>query len=129
MRSHLPACVLSLALSACGSVGPLGPRRMSFATVQTLNAGVDGRWILEEFPDATVERGPDGRLRRLAYAVEDPQGKGQRVTLTLDEREVLVRKEYSGNLVRADTPDPDAARHTAAPGGRAVVGGAPRVGN
>lgn len=129
MRSLVSACVVSLALSACSSVGPLGPRRMSFATVQTFNAGVDGRWILEEFPDATVERGSDGRLRRLAYAVEDPQGKGQRVTLFLDEREVLVRKEYSGGLVRADTPDPDAARRTAAPGGRAVVGGAPRVRN
>ncbi len=119
-RAAVGTLVLGLLASACGSVGPLGPRRMTFATVQTLNPGVDGRWILDEFPEATVERGPDGRLRRLSYAVEDPQAKSQRVTLHLDANEVLARKEYSGGLVRPDTPDPDAARYTAAPGGRSV---------
>ena len=99
VRLVLVPSVLGLVLASCGSVAP--DKRLSYANVQTLNPGVDGRWVLEEFPNATeVRRDEAGRLDRLSYAVTDPQGKPRSVTLWFDDREVLERKEYSGPLVR-----------------------------
>lgn len=109
---------LAAALAGCASTrkGPLTRPALSYGAVQTLNPGVDGRWILEEFPDArSVERTPDGRLQRLTYDVLDPQGKTRRVVLTMDAAEVLAQKDYTGPLVRPTSPDREAGRLTAAP--------------
>lgn len=101
--------VLAAALAGCGSVAP--DARLSYANVQTLNPGVDGRWVLEEFPQAAaVERDGAGRLRRLSYGVTDPTGKPRDLTLWFDANEVLERKEYSGTLVRPKAPEPMSGR-------------------
>jgi hypothetical protein len=107
----LPLLVLLTAcgLTACGLTDK--DRRISYATVQTLNPGVDGRWILEEFPHASgVTRRPDGTLQTIQYRVSDPQGRGQTLTLHFDEFGVLARKAYSGPLVKPLGPDPESQR-------------------
>jgi hypothetical protein len=99
MRASLLVVLPLVFAGACG--GTPRERRLDFATVQTLNPGVDGRWVLEEFPQATnVERDARGRIRQVSYGVTDPQGKAQTLTLHFDENEVLTRKQYSGPLVR-----------------------------
>jgi hypothetical protein len=101
MRATLLAAAAALLLSACGSTPK--DRRLDFATVQALNPGVDGKWVLEEFPQARdVGRDANGKIRRLSYAVTDPQGKPQTLNLMFDEQEVLVRKQYSGPLLRPE---------------------------
>lgn len=118
MRAPLLLLLLALPAAACGSTRKGGLQRptLSFGVVQTLNPGVDGRWILEEFPEArSVERAPDGRLTRLTYDVLDPQGRSRRVVLEMDASEVLLRKDYSGPLVRPTSPDREAGRPSAAP--------------
>jgi hypothetical protein len=93
------ALLAALLLTSCG--GLAASRRISYANVQTLNPGVDGRWVLEEFPEPSgVDRGPDGRIQRLSYGVTDPQGKPQTLNLWFDEHEVLQRKDYSGRVLR-----------------------------
>ena len=111
----LPALLL---LAACGAL--TNERRIGFATVQTLNPGVDGRWILQEYPEVRrVTRRPDGRLERLEYGVNDPQGRSQQLVLHFDEHEILSRKEYSGRLVRPLDPDAEAGKGlTGKPRGR-----------
>jgi len=105
-------------LAGCGSLS--SERRITYATVQSLNPGVDGEWILSEYPQArSVTRRPDGRLQRMEYRVEDPQGRGQQVVLHFDEFGVLARREYSGRLLRPLDPDPEAGRGiTGKPRGR-----------
>jgi hypothetical protein len=89
----------ALLLVACAG-GP-GGRRLSFAQMQSLNPGVSGEWILDEYPFAgRVDRRPDGTLRSMRYPVEDPLGRGQSVELEFDERGVLSEKRYSGPYVR-----------------------------
>jgi hypothetical protein len=86
-------------------------RRLTYATVQTLNPGVDSRWVLEEFPQATgLSRRPDGTIERLQYRVVDPHGHGQSLTLHFDEFGVLARKDYSGPLIKPLDPDTQAGR-------------------
>lgn len=110
MRALAPLLALLACLAAgCGSVGE--DRRLTYATVQSLNPGVDGRWVLEEFPQAQgISRRPDGSLERLQYRVVDPHGHGQRLTLHFDEFGVLARKEYSGTLIKPLDPDAQAGR-------------------
>jgi hypothetical protein len=78
-----------------------GGRTLSFAQMQSLNAGVSGEWILEEYPFASgVERWPNGKVRSMRYAVTDPQGRTESVVLTFGEDGVLSGKRYSGPIVR-----------------------------
>jgi hypothetical protein len=78
-----------------------GTRGLTFAQAQALNPGVDGEWILAEYPTARqVQRHPNGRLRSLGYWVEDPAGKQRPLMLHFDESGVLVRKQYGGPLIR-----------------------------
>lgn len=108
------APLLFLLLASCA--GAAEQQRLSFATVQTLNPGVDARWVLEEFPSARgIDRGPEGRIRRIEYGVEDPQGKRRNLVLHFDEQEVLTHKQYSGRLVRPLETDPEASRITGVP--------------
>ena len=74
---------------------------MSFASMQAINPGVEGDWVVAEYPFAkNVSRRPDGSLKSLGYQVEDPQGKGRPLMLHFDETGMLVRKQYGGPLVR-----------------------------
>jgi hypothetical protein len=101
MRATLLAAAAAILVSACGSTPK--DRRLDFATVQTLNPGVDGKWVLEEFPQASnVDRDANGKIRRIDYGVTDPQGRPQTLNLMFDEQEVLVRKQYSGPLLRPE---------------------------
>jgi hypothetical protein len=100
----LVASVALLApLAGCGS-GPA--RSLSFAQMQSLNPGVHAGWVLEEYPFARPERGPDGRVRTVRLPVTDPQGRPQSVTLAFDANEVLVEKRYSGPIVRPPLQQP-----------------------
>ena len=101
MRAIVFAAAAAILVSACGSTPK--DRRLDFATVQTLNPGVDGKWVLEEFPQANnVDRDANGKIRRIDYGVTDPQGRPQTLNLMFDEQEVLVRKQYSGPLLRPE---------------------------
>ena len=93
----LAIAVAVAALGACGS-GPSSA--LSFGQMQSLNPGVSAEWILEEYPFARAERGPDGRVRTIRMPVQDPQGKSHSVALVFDANEVLVEKRYSGPIVR-----------------------------
>jgi hypothetical protein len=78
---------------------------MSFAHMQAINPGVDGEWIIAEYPYANgMNRRPDGSLETLAYNVTDPQGKRRKLMLHFDETSTLVRKQYAGPLVRPPPP-------------------------
>ena len=75
--------------------------RLSFAQMQALNPGVQGEWIVQEYPFARdVQRRSDGTLQQLTYVVEDPQGSREDVVLLFDNRGTLVRKHYEGPIVR-----------------------------
>jgi hypothetical protein len=122
MRASLLVVVSAVLISACGGVPK--EKRLDFATVQTLNPGVDGRWVLEEFPQASgVQRDASGKIRRLSYGVTDPQGKPQTLDLVFDENEILVRKDYSGRLLRPNLPTLTGPREVQTQPGR---GAAPR---
>jgi hypothetical protein len=74
---------------------------ISFAEMQALNPGVDGEWILSEYPDAReVARGPNGRVASLGYWVNDPEGRARPLMLAFDRDGMLVRKQYGGPVVR-----------------------------
>lgn len=78
---------------------------MSFASMQTLQPGVDGEWILAEYPYArNVQRGSNGRLQSMGYWVEDPLGETRPLMLHFDGEGRLARKEYGGPLVRPPEP-------------------------
>lgn len=111
-RPVLPRLALLLACAAAAGCSGVGAdRRISFSTVQVLNPGVDGAWILAEYPMArAVVRRPDGTLERLDYRVDDPHGRGQDLVLWFDEFGVLARKQYSGPIVRPLDPDAEAGR-------------------
>ncbi len=104
MRVAVLLC-LCLAATGCGSVATATGDRLSFAQVQSLNPGVDGEWILSEFPFARERaRWPNGRLRSLGYWVNDPAGRPRPLMLHFDAQGVLVRKEYGGPLLRPPEP-------------------------
>ncbi len=95
------ALLIVLGLSACGTFAAPTDKHMSYAVVQALNPGVDGEWVLSEYPYAReVQRRPDGSLQRLGYWVDDPQGKSRPLMLHFDAAGVLVQKQYGGPHVR-----------------------------
>lgn len=99
------ASVLTLGLGGCGSTKGPGARRMSFSSMQAINPGVDGEWVIAEYPNArNVSRWPDGRLKSLGYNVEDPQGKRRPLMLHFDQTGTLARKQYGGPVVRPPPP-------------------------
>ena len=88
-------------LVGCSSVAGPTSKQMSYAVVQALNPGVDGEWVLSEYPYAKqVQRRPDGSLQSLGYWVDDPQGKNRPLMLHFDAEGVLVNKQYGGPHVR-----------------------------
>ena len=95
------ALLVVLGLSGCGTFAAPTDKHMSYAVVQALNPGVDGEWVLSEYPYAReVQRRPDGSLRSLGYWVDDPQGKSRPLMLHFDAAGVLVQKQYGGPHVR-----------------------------
>lgn len=95
------ACALLVLLCGCSSVASPTASTMSFAQMQALNPGVDGEWILAEYPFARdVRRRPDRSLQSMGYWVTDPQGKTRPLMLHFDETGTLLRKQYGGPLVR-----------------------------
>jgi len=95
----LLAALLLLAGCAAGKGG-----RLSYANVQSLNPGVSARWVLQEFPQGQVARGPDGKVRSIRYRVTDPRGSPQTLELGFDANEMLREKRYSGGVVRPGGP-------------------------
>ncbi len=75
--------------------------QLSFSQAQSLNPGVDGEWILSEYPFArNVSRWPNGRLQSLGYWVLDPAGDARPLMLHFDQQGILTRKQYGGPLLR-----------------------------
>lgn len=88
-------------LSGCGTFAAPTDDQLSYATVQALNPGVDGEWILSEYPFARqVNRRGNGTIQSLGYWVDDPQGRNRPLMLHFDERGVLREKQYGGPHVR-----------------------------
>ncbi len=53
-------CAILMVLCGCASVAGPTTDTITFAQMQMLNPGVDGEWILAEFPDAReVQRRPE----------------------------------------------------------------------
>lgn len=95
----LLAC--TLLACACSSVAGPTQKTLSFAQMQMLNPGVEGEWILAEYPFATqVARRADGSLERVGYWVTDPEGKARPLMLHFDGAGVLASKQYGGPHVR-----------------------------
>ena len=101
MRAAGPILLFALLLPACGSFASPTQDTLSYAQVQALNVGVDGEWVLSEFPFArNVSRRADGSLQSVGYWVDDPQGRSRPLMLHFDARGTLVRKQYGGPHLR-----------------------------
>lgn len=99
-RASLLLAVL-LVLPGCGSFASPTEDQLSYAQAQALNAGVEGAWILAEFPFArNVVRRADGSIASLGYWVDDPQGQSRPLMLHFDANGILERKQYGGPHVR-----------------------------
>jgi len=93
--------VLAVTVVACGTFRAPAERAMSFAEMQSLNAGVAGAWILEEYPFARrVQRHANGQIAELGYVVEDPADDSRALTLRFDTRGILTQKLYDGPWIR-----------------------------
>jgi hypothetical protein len=103
---RFPLLALATSLAACSSVAGPTQKTLTFAQMQALNPGVEGDWILSEYPIAReVRRRPDGTLERLGYWVTDPQGDARPLMLHFDATGVLERKQYGGPLLRPPPPN------------------------
>ncbi len=101
MRVAALLLALLLPLPGCGSFASPTQNQLSYAQVQAFNPGVEGAWILSEYPFArNVVRRADGSLCSMGYWVDDPQGRNRPLMLHFDERGILVRKQYGGPHVR-----------------------------
>ena len=108
--SRTASLLLPLLLAACSGIAVPGVKTLSFAEMQSLNPGVAASWILAEYPFARdVDRGPDGRVARMTYWVNDPTGKARGLVLKFDGNEVLSEKQYGGPLIRPP-PTPEAGK-------------------
>jgi len=101
LRSALLLPFLLSGLAGCGSVASPTASKMTYASMQAINPGVDGDWILSEYPFArNIKRRRDGSLLSLGYWIEDPQGQTRPLMLHFDAENILVRKQYGGPNVR-----------------------------
>jgi hypothetical protein len=101
VRSLAACAALLLVCVACSSVASPTASTLSFAEMQSFNPGLDGEWMLAEYPFARdVTRHPNGRLARMGYWVTDPQGQTRPVMFSFDRKGILTRKEYGGPVVR-----------------------------
>ena len=101
MRARSLFSVALLVLAGCGSFAAPTDDQLSYAQVQAFNEGLEGAWVLSEYPFArNVARWPNGEVRSLGYWVDDPQGRNRPLMLHFDQRGLLVRKQYGGPHVR-----------------------------
>lgn len=97
--------VAALLLAGCRTVGRgLGIEKgteLSYGQVQTIHPGLTAGQIRDAFGDpATLERGPDGKIRRMSYPTLDAQSNRARLNLEFDAREQLLHKTFTGQPPR-----------------------------
>lgn len=97
LRLAFVVVAVALACTACANPSA---RKLSYAEVQAVNPGVSVDWILAEYPEGRVTRGPDGKVTQIRYSVADPQGSAQTLVLHFDANGVLRQKRYSGPVLR-----------------------------
>ncbi len=96
LRGSLALLLLPCVLAACAGQS----RKLTYAQVQALNPGIPASWILEEYPGGRATNRPNGVPETITYAVTDPTGRGETLTLAFDECGILSQKSYSGRPVR-----------------------------
>jgi hypothetical protein len=103
MRAALVAAVCAaLALAGCSSLGLQKGTELSYGQVQTIQLGLTAGQIRDAFGEpAGLDRGPDGKIRRMTYPTLDAQSSKARLNLEFDAREVLIRKDYTGKGPRS----------------------------
>jgi len=91
----------ALLLPGCRSVVGRKGAELSYAQVQTIQQGLSAGQIRDAFGDpGGLERGPDGKVRRMSYPALDAQSNSARLNLEFDAREQLVRKSFTGQPPR-----------------------------
>lgn len=95
---------LALAAAGCGGMKTIGGRsgnELTFAQVQAIHPGQTAAQILDAFPEpGRSRRGPSGKVEALDYAAFDAKQGKARLVLEFDEREVLVRREFTGAILK-----------------------------
>lgn len=101
MRVAALLLVVLLVVPGCGSFASPTSNQLTYAQVQAFNPGVEGEWILSEYPFARdVVRRADGSICSMGFWVDDPQGRSRPLMLHFDANGILERKEYGGPHVR-----------------------------
>ena len=114
MRRLLPALAFPLAVvlvpfvGGCSAVSGVGrglglskDTGLSFAQVQSIQPGLSAAQVRDAFgAPLNMARGSDGRVTRMEYVALDAKKSRERLVLGFDEREILVTKTYSGEILR-----------------------------
>lgn len=101
MRRSL-AALCAVVLVGCGAANRLTGRsgaELSYGDVQSIHTGLLASQVIDSFgAPSRAQRGPDGRVQVLDYAVLDAKGGRARLVLEFDAREVLVRRTFTGEV-------------------------------
>jgi hypothetical protein len=101
----LPAVFL---VACAGGGGPKLPRikglakgaELSYAQVQAVDVGLSAAQVVDAWGEPNGrDRRPDGTVARMSYAALDAKGGKNRLLLDFDERERLVRKTFTGQVL------------------------------
>ena len=98
-RSLLAVFVLGALLSCKSGIGKSND--LSFGQVQAIQTGITAAQVLDAFgAPMRTDRGPDGKVTRMLYPALDAKQSREHLDLEFDANEVLVRKTFSGKVVK-----------------------------
>ena len=99
MHSRIAAALAAAVLAACGSLKGRSGAELSYADVQSIHAGLSASQVVDAFgKPSRSQRAPDGRVQVLDYVALDAKGGKARLFLGFDDREVLVRRTFTGEV-------------------------------